>query len=206
MTHTEWLILYNSYYMNQNNHWKEEFPSTGELTGSKTEMSCIATTPILFLLVVQCTIFVIITSLYRYWVKGKRFLLEDILLINMIKIYDILYMIYITDNTERGFTMKDPKKYVTENLFAWWHFDFPLKCPKIGRISVIFWFLKGSLAFFRNVSSYAFEGISSYFPYITDSQALRLPLIPYFGLFFTRILILKGLFSLKLKFLVKRPL
>jgi len=48
---------------------QEELPSTEALTGSKSASSCIATTPILFLLVVQCTIFVIITSLYRYWVK-----------------------------------------------------------------------------------------------------------------------------------------
>lgn len=50
---------------------QEEFPSTGELTGTETksETSCIATTPILFLLVVQCAIYVIITSLYKYWVK-----------------------------------------------------------------------------------------------------------------------------------------
>jgi len=48
---------------------QEEFPSTGDLSKTGSEMSCIATTPILFLLVVQCTVFVIITSLYRYWVK-----------------------------------------------------------------------------------------------------------------------------------------
>jgi len=50
-------------------HSNSEHSEGGSFTRSATEMNCMATTPILFLLMVQCTIFVIISSLYRYFVK-----------------------------------------------------------------------------------------------------------------------------------------